>query len=83
MKWLVFALLMFPNGTEQTFFATDQLYDSRQQCIQDLQTRPTDFASGLYYYLELMYGANHGIKVSTIDCGPEDKVKITPPGTSL
>ncbi len=68
MKWIVFAILLFPNNVQETVYAQKLMFDSKEECQQALLENPQGFVVSLQDYLDWNYGMDHGITVTNIDC---------------
>ena len=77
MKWIVFAILLFPNNVEETVYAQKLMFDSKEECQQALLENPQGFVVSLQDYLDWNYGMDHGITVTNIDCVEDDYLNTT------
>ncbi len=64
MKWIVFAILLFPNNVQETVYAQKLMFDSKEECQQALLENPQGFVVSLQDYLDWNYGVEHGITVA-------------------
>ena len=77
MKWIVFAILLFPNNVQETVYAQKLMFDSKEECQQALLENPQGFVVSLQDYLDWNYGMDHGITVTIIDCVEDDYLNTT------
>ena len=68
MKWLIIALLLFPNGYENVISNTQLLFSDEKSCREYVMTNNNLLRHGITVYLNSMFGYNNEIKIQSVDC---------------
>ena len=72
MKWLIVALLLFPNGYENVISNTQLLFSDEKTCREYVIINDNLLRHGITVYLNSMFGYNHEIKINGISCLDEE-----------
>ena len=68
MKWLIVALLLFPNGYENVISNEELLFSDEKSCREYVMTNNNLLRHGITVYLNSMFGYNNEIKIQSVDC---------------
>ena len=68
MKWLIVALLLFPNGHENVISNEELLFSDDKSCREYVMTNNNLLRHGITVYLNSMFGYNNEIKIQSVDC---------------
>ena len=68
MKWLIVALLLFPNGYENVISNEELLFSDEKSCREYIMTNDNLLHHGINVYLNSMFGYNNEIKIQSVDC---------------
>ena len=68
MKWLIIALLLFPNGYENVISNEELLFSDEKSCREYVMTNNNLLRHGITVYLNSMFGYNNEIKIQSVDC---------------
>ena len=68
MKWLIVALLLFPNGYENVISNTQLLFSDEKTCREYVIINDNLLRHGINVYLNSMFGYNNEIKIQSVDC---------------
>jgi len=68
MKWLIVALLLFPNGHENVISNEELLFSDEKSCREYIMTNDNLLHHGINVYLNSMFGYNNEIKIQSVDC---------------
>ena len=68
MKWLIVALLLFPNGHENVISNEELLFSDEKSCREYVMTNNNLLRHGITVYLNSMFGYNNEIKIQSVDC---------------
>ena len=68
MKWLIVALLLFPNGHENVISNEELLFSDEKSCREYVMTNTDLLSHGINVYLNSMFGYNNEIKIQSVDC---------------
>jgi len=68
MKWLIIALLLFPNGYENVISNEQLLFSDEKSCREYVMTNDNLLRHGITVYLNSMFGYNNEIKIQSVDC---------------
>ena len=68
MKWLIVALLLFPNGHENVISNEELLFSDEKSCREYIMTNDNLLHHGINVYLNSMFGYNNEIKIQSVNC---------------
>ena len=68
MKWLIVALLLFPNGYENVISNEELLFSDEKSCREYIMTNDNLLHHGINVYLNSMFGYNNEIKIQSVNC---------------
>ena len=68
MKWLIVALLLFPNGDENVIHNQQLSFSDKESCREYVMTNNNLLRHGITVYLNSMFGYNNEIKIQSVDC---------------
>ena len=68
MKWLIVALLLFPNGYENVISNEELLFSDEKSSREYIMTNDNLLHHGINVYLNSMFGYNNEIKIQSVNC---------------
>ena len=68
MKWLIVALLLFPNGYENVISNTQLLFSDEKTCREYVIINDNLLRHGINVYLNSMFGYDNEIKIQSLRC---------------
>jgi hypothetical protein len=71
MKWLIVALLLFPNGDENVIHNQQLSFSDKESCREYVMINANLFRHGINVYLNSMFGYNHEVKIQSVHCEKE------------
>lgn len=79
-KFVLVAMLMFPNGTYQLTYNSDFSFPNAQACQNYVNDNYDLVETGLKVWIDMEYGIGNNIEVQRIGCAPEEE---NPKGTGI
>ena len=68
MKWLIIALLLYPNGNVNVIYNQELFFPNKQSCVKYVMLNNNSIRLGAKVFLDDWLGYNHGVKVQSITC---------------
>ena len=68
MKWLIAALLLYPNGNVNVIYNQELFFSNEQSCVDYVMLNNNSIHLGVNVYLNDQFGYNHEIKIQSITC---------------
>ena len=68
MKWLIAALLLYPNGNVNVIYNQELFFPTEQSCIDYVMLNNNSIRMGANVFLNDQLGYNHGVKVQSVTC---------------
>lgn len=78
IKFVLVAMLLFPNGTYQLTYNDDLQFQTAENCRIYMEQNYDLVQMGLEVWMKNEHGEEHGIEIQRIGCAPEkEKSKET------
>ena len=68
MKWLIAALLLYPNGNVNVIYNQELFFPTEQSCIDYVMLNNNSIRLGAKVFLNNQLGYDHEVKVQSITC---------------
>ena len=68
MKWLIAALLLYPDGNVNVIYNQELFFPNEQSCVDYVMLNNNSIHLGVNVYLNDQFGYNHEIKIQSITC---------------
>ena len=68
MKWLIIALLLYPNGNVNVIYNQELFFSNEQSCVDYVMLNNNSIRLGAKVFLNNQLGYDHEVKVQSITC---------------